>query len=117
MADERMSQRTAPPHCFVDDRNQRVSSGEFEPLDRIDRTEYLRQSAAIGVETELHVLALTLHAMSAHPETMAIDLEAVPETGLHDAFALLDLAEQTVNVGNEIVLDIVKMSRNDGTKE
>ena len=49
--------------------------------------------------------------MAADGQTVSVDLEAVPQPGLHDAFAALDLADQTVDVGHEVVVDAAAGAR------
>ncbi len=55
--------------------------------------------------------------MTADGETVPIDLEAVPQSGLDDAFAALDLADQAVDVGDEFVVDAGQVRRDDRAEQ
>ena len=55
--------------------------------------------------------------MAADRETVLIDLEAVPQARLHDPFAALDLADQPMDVGNEIVVDAAQVCGDDRSEQ
>jgi len=48
---------------------------------------------------------------------MAISLEAMPQSWLHNAITLFNLRNQTMYIGNQIFVHISSMSRNNCTKQ
>ena len=55
--------------------------------------------------------------MAADRQTVTIHLEAVAESRLDDAFAALDLADETVDVGHEVVVDVGQVGGDDRAEE
>jgi hypothetical protein len=48
---------------------------------------------------------------------VSVDLEPVPQAGLHDVFGALDLADQTMHIGMKILVDFEEMPRHDRAEE
>ena len=55
--------------------------------------------------------------MPTHAESVAIDLIAMTQTGLHDSLAPRNLPEETMHVGNEIGVDVTEVSSDNGTEQ
>src|SRR5690606_38018286 len=88
-----------------------------EPFDGVDRAEHLGEIAARGAEVELDVVTLAEHAVPADGETVPVDLEAVPESRLHDSFAALDLTDQAHDVGLQLGVDAGDVLCHDGAEQ
>jgi hypothetical protein len=69
------------------------------------------------VEVEVDVVVPADQAVAADRQTVTIDLEAVAESWLDDALAALDLADQTVDVGHEVVGDVGQVGGDDRAQE
>ena len=63
------------------------------------------------------VVAVAHQAMTADGETVTVDLETMPQPRLDDALAALDLADQAVDVGDEIVVDAGQVGRHDRAEQ
>src|SRR5262245_52351729 len=89
----------------------------LQSLDRVDGTQHLGETAALGVESEAHVLALSLEAMTAEGESVAIDLIAVAQPRLNDPVAAVDLQQETMHIRDEILIDLAEVMGDDRAEE
>jgi hypothetical protein len=55
--------------------------------------------------------------MNAASHTVAIDLIPVAKAGLSNALTTLNLQDQPMSVGNEIIINITNMARHHRTKQ
>ena len=69
------------------------------------------------MHVEGDVVTLADETVVAEREAVPVDLEPVPEPGLHDAVTALDLADQPVDVTDQIVRDAVEMRRHDRAEQ
>ena len=88
-----------------------------ESLGGVDRPEHLLQRGAVVLELEAELLADADHAMRAPSEPVPVDLVAVAEPGLHDPLAAVDLVDETMDVGHEVVVDLVEVGGDDGAEQ
>ena len=103
--------------AFVQHRADRAPARRVEPLDRVDRAEHLGEIAARGAEVELHLVALADQLVAAVREPVPVDLEAVAQARLHDAVALLDLADEPGDVAEQVVVDTADVVGDHGTEQ
>ena len=54
--------------------------------------------------------------MSTHGEAVSIDLKAVAQPGLNHSLTTLDLAQKSMGVGKQVVVDISGVSCDDGAE-
>ena len=88
-----------------------------QALDGVDRTEHLHEIGPRRVEVERDVVTFADESVLAPGEPVAIDLIAVAEPGLDDPLAELDLADQSVHAGHQVVVDAGQMSGHDGAEQ
>lgn len=55
--------------------------------------------------------------MSTHGEAVSIDLKAVAQARLNHSLTTLDLAQKSMSVGKQVVVDISRVSCDHGTKQ
>jgi len=55
--------------------------------------------------------------MHADGKPVTVDLISMLQTRLHDTFATTDLVEEAMHVGNELVVDVGKMSGDHGAEQ
>ncbi len=103
MRDHRRCDRTVPACSLEQHRNDATPVLGGEPFDGLDGPEDLGQVGADGPEVELDVVAGAGHLVTAHRQTVTVDLETMTQPWLHDAVALLDLGEQSVDVTEQLV--------------
>ena len=84
-----------------------------EPLDCVDRAEHLSEIGAGRGEVERDVLALTDQPVRAVRQPVSIDLEPMAEPRLDDPVPGLHLVDQTVHVGDVIVVDTIEVLSDD----
>ena len=58
-----------------------------------------------------------MQAVRRQGETVAVDLEAVAQPRLHDADVAVDLVDQPVDVGDEVLGDVADVAGDDGTEQ
>ena len=71
----------------------------------------------LRVELEAQLVALTDELVQRPAEAVAVDLEAVAQPRLDDPLPRLDLADQAMDVGNEVLVDLVDVGGDDGAEE
>ena len=63
------------------------------------------RSVPVLSRSKLEIVAVAHHPVPAAGEPVAVDLEPVPQARLHDPVAALDLVDQAVDVGMQLVVD------------
>lgn len=94
-----------------------MAGKHVEALERVHGAEHLLQGAAVGVELETKLLTIADESMTTSRETLPIDLVTVPQPRLHNPVASVDLQNQAVNVGNDVLVDVGQVGRNDSPEE
>ena len=88
-----------------------------EAFNGVDGAEHLCEIGAGRVEIERDVVTVADHPMVALRQAVAVDLETMAQAWLHDPVTALDRCEQTVDIGDEVVVDAVQVLRNDGAEQ
>ena len=94
----------------MEDRGDDVAALRVEALDGVDRAEHLRERGPRGVEVERDLLAVADEAVGRQGEPVAVHLEPVAQSRLHDADVPVDLVDQAVHVGHELVGDLADVA-------
>ena len=89
----------------------------LEPFDGVHRTQHLGEIGAGTVEVEAQIVGVPDHPVPAAGEPVTVDLEPVSQARLHDPVAALDLVDQAVHVGKQLVVDAVDVIGDDGTEQ
>ena len=89
----------------------------IEPLDGVDGAEHLGHARAGRVEVEADLLAVAEQPMRRQGQPVTIDLEPVPQPGLDDPVVAVDLIDQAVDVGDQLVGDVPDVAGDDGTEQ
>jgi hypothetical protein len=90
---------------------------ECKSFRSIDGTEDLAQIGSGAVEIERNLVAVADQAMVADGEPMAVDLKTVAEPRLHDSPALADLSNQSVHIGNLLIVEASEVRSDDRTQQ
>ena len=69
------------------------------------------------MQVEADVVAVTDHAVHAHGQAVPVDLVAVTQARLRDALSVFDLADQPVDIGHQIGVDVGQMRRDHRTEQ
>ncbi len=69
------------------------------------------------VEIEAQIVGVPDHPVPAAGEPVAVDLEPVTQARLHDSVAALDLVDQAVHIGMQLVVDAVDVTGDDGAEQ
>ncbi len=70
-----------------------------------------------AVEIEAQIVGVPDQPVPAAGEPVTVDLEPVPQARLHDPVAALDLVDQAVHVGMQLVVDAVDVTGDDGAEQ
>ena len=117
VADERRAERSVPSHRLVQAGRHGVPRRARHGRRRVDSTEHLLRGRSLRVEVELDALTHADEPVPTARQADAIRLEAMPEARLHDAVAELDVADETMEVGKQIRVEVVDVGRDDGSEE
>src|SRR6185369_4967536 len=113
----RRAERSVPSHRLVQACRHGVPRGARHGRRRVDSTEHLLRWRSLRVEVELDALTHADEPVPTARQADAIGLEAMPEAGLHDAVAELDVADETMEVGKQIRVEIVDVCGDNGSEE
>ena len=69
------------------------------------------------LEVEAQIVGVPDHPVPAAGEPVTVDLEPVSQARLHDSVAALDLVDQAVHVGMQLVVDAVDVTGDDGSEQ
>ena len=89
----------------------------LEPLDRVHRAQHLGEIGARTVEIKAQIVGVADHPVPAAGEPVAVDLEPVTQARLHDSVAALDLVDQAVHIGMQLVVDAMDVTGDDGAEQ
>ena len=109
--------RPAPAHRLVQHRRDEVADRHVQAFDGVDRAEHLGEPGSGRVEVEADLLAVAEQAVGRQGEAVAIDLEAMAQAGLDDALVPVDLVDQPVDVGDEVLRDVTDVAGDDGAEQ
>lgn len=98
-------------------RRERVTSKNVETLERIDRAEHLLQGAAVGFKLVAELLTVSDESMATSRKPLPVDLIPMAQPWLHHAITTIDLQDETVDVGDEIFVDLGQMRRHDAAEK
>ncbi len=117
VGDQRRPDRPPPLRRLVQHRRHDEPARLLEPLDRVHRAQHLREIGPRSVEIEAQIVGVADHPVPAAGEPVAVDLEPVTQARLHDSVAALDLVDQAVHVGMQLVVDAVDVTGDDGAEQ
>ena len=117
VADERGAERSVPSHGLVEAGRDGMPRGARHGGRRVHGTEHLLRGRALRVEVELDALAHADEPVATARQADAIGLEAMPQPGLHDAVTELDVADETMEVGKQIGVEVVDVRGDDRSEQ
>src|SRR5699024_6399195 len=75
------------------------------------------QRTSLRLDIEAQLLADAHQPMGGAGEAMAVDLKAVPQPRLHDALAALDLIDEQVEIGDQVLVEVGGAGRDHGAEQ
>ena len=117
VGDQRRPDRAPPLRRLVQDRRHDQPARLLEPFDGVHRTQHLGEIGAGTVEVEAQIVGVADHPVPAAGEPVTVDLEPVSQARLHDSVAALDLVDQAVHIGMQLVVDAVDVTGDDGAEQ
>nr|ABM53610.1 putative extracellular serine protease [uncultured bacterium CBNPD1 BAC clone 2089] len=115
--DEGCTDRPAPRHRLHEHRAECASGDRFQTFECVNGAEHLLQRIAVRTKDELGGVVFTHQSMNTSRKSVTIDLEAVTKPRLHDSVTALDLEDEALNVGVEVVVDFVEMACDDRAQQ
>jgi hypothetical protein len=88
-----------------------------EAFNCVHRSEDLCKVTATLCKFKRHFLAFTDEAMGADRKPMAIDLVAVPHSGLHHSTTSTDIADEPTKAGDVIARKVERVASYDSTQK